>query len=101
MILINIIINPLVLMNVVAPVKVCQLASSTSLLFSSSLRALTFVMANQGQSVHNKVISDFQAFFQARTLVVGLESATDGPLQISGLIRNRRPQNYGAVFQHN
>ncbi|GFN83136.1 hypothetical protein PoB_000964200, partial [Plakobranchus ocellatus] len=43
-------------------------------------------------AVHNKVISGFQAFRQARAPVAGLEPATEGSLQISG--RTRKPLCY-------
>ncbi|GFN83645.1 hypothetical protein PoB_001015100 [Plakobranchus ocellatus] len=41
----------------------------------------------QVRSVHNKVISGFQALRQAKAPVAGFEPATEGLLQISGQIR--------------
>ncbi|GFO19106.1 hypothetical protein PoB_004561100 [Plakobranchus ocellatus] len=43
--------------------------------------------AAETSPVHNKVISGFQALRQARALVVGLEPATEGFLQISGPLK--------------
>ncbi|GFN83805.1 hypothetical protein PoB_001031100 [Plakobranchus ocellatus] len=47
-----------------------------------------------GQPVHKKMISGFQALRQARVPEAGLETATEGSLQISG---RRTPR--AAVFQ--
>ncbi|GFO16381.1 hypothetical protein PoB_004288600 [Plakobranchus ocellatus] len=46
-------------------------------------------------TVHNKVISGFQALRQARAPVAGLEPATEGSLQISG--RTRKPLCYRRI----
>ncbi|GFN99136.1 hypothetical protein PoB_002564200 [Plakobranchus ocellatus] len=75
----------------------CQLQTANKFGQSRGVKSeITQKMAapryNTTNSIHNKVISGFQALRQARAPVAGLEPATEWSLQISG--RTRKPLCY-------